>query len=37
MCVGELASVLNKEQSLVSRHLRALKGCNIVRDEQEAQ
>lgn len=36
-CVGELASVLNKEQSLVSHHLRALKECNIVRDEQEAQ
>jgi DNA-binding transcriptional ArsR family regulator len=36
-CVGELASVLNKEQSLVSHHLRALKECNIVKDEQEAQ
>jgi len=36
-CVGELASVLNKEQSLISHHLRALKECNIVKDEQEAQ
>ena len=36
-CVGELASVLNKEQSLISHHLRALKECNIVKDEQKAQ
>ena len=36
-CVGELASVLNKEQSLISHHLKALKECNIVEDEQEAQ
>jgi len=36
-CVGELAGVLNREQSLVSHHLRALKECNIVKDEQEAQ
>ena len=36
-CVGELASVLNKEQSLISHHLKALKECNIVKDEQEAQ
>ena len=36
-CVGELASVLNKEQSLVSHHLRSLKACNIVKDEQKAQ
>jgi DNA-binding transcriptional ArsR family regulator len=36
-CVGELASVLNKEQSLVSHHLRALKGCSIVKERQEAQ
>jgi DNA-binding transcriptional ArsR family regulator len=36
-CVGELASTLNKEQSLVSHHLRALKECNIVKDEQAAQ
>ena len=36
-CVGELAGVLNKEQSLISHHLRALKECNIVRDRQEAQ
>ena len=36
-CVGELARVLNKEQSLISHHLRALKECNIVKDKQEAQ
>jgi DNA-binding transcriptional ArsR family regulator len=36
-CVGGLASVLNKEQSLISHHLRALKECNIVEDKQEAQ
>ncbi len=36
-CVGELAGVLNKEQSLISHHLRALKECNIVRDRHEAQ
>jgi DNA-binding transcriptional ArsR family regulator len=36
-CVGELACVLNREQSLISHHLRALKECNIVKDEQEAQ
>jgi DNA-binding transcriptional ArsR family regulator len=36
-CVGELGSVLNKEQSLVSHHLRALKECNIVMERQEAQ
>jgi DNA-binding transcriptional ArsR family regulator len=36
-CVGEIASVLSKEQSLISHHLRALKECNIVKDEQEAQ
>ncbi len=36
-CVGELTGVLNKEQPLISHHLRALKECNIVRDRQEAQ
>ena len=36
-CVGELAGVLNKEQSLISHHLRTLKECNIVKDRQEAQ
>jgi DNA-binding transcriptional ArsR family regulator len=36
-CVGELVKVLNKEQSLISHHLRALKECNIVKDRQEAQ
>ena len=36
-CVGELIGVLNKEQSLISHHLRALKECNIVKERQEAQ
>lgn len=36
-CVGELTNVLNKEQSLISHHLRALKECNIVKERQEAQ
>jgi len=36
-CVGELVGVLNKEQSLISHHLSALKKCNIVKERQEAQ
>ena len=36
-CVGELIGVINKEQSLISHHLRSLKECNIVKDRQEAQ
>ena len=36
-CVGEVVKVLDKEQSLVSHHLRALKDCNIVVVRQEAQ
>jgi DNA-binding transcriptional ArsR family regulator len=36
-CVGELTSALDKEQSLISHHLRALKECNIVKERQEAQ
>jgi len=36
-CVGELTNVLNKEQSLISHHLKALKECNIVKERQEAQ
>jgi len=36
-CVGELVSVLNKEQSLISHHLRTLKECSIVKERQEAQ
>jgi DNA-binding transcriptional ArsR family regulator len=36
-CVGELTCALNKEQSLISHHLRALKECNIVKERQEAQ
>jgi DNA-binding transcriptional ArsR family regulator len=36
-CVGDLASLVSKEQSLVSHHLKALKECNIVKERQEAQ
>jgi DNA-binding transcriptional ArsR family regulator len=36
-CVGELTSILNKEQSLISHHLRSLKECNIVKERQEGQ
>jgi DNA-binding transcriptional ArsR family regulator len=36
-CVGEIVGALNKEQSLVSHHLKALKECNIVVARQEAQ
>ncbi len=36
-CVGEITEALNKEQSLVSHHLKALKECNIVVTRQEAQ
>lgn len=36
-CVGELTRLLNKEQSLMSHHLRALKECNIVTERQEGQ
>jgi len=36
-CVGEIVEALDKEQSLVSHHLRALKDCNIVVVRQEAQ
>ena len=36
-CVGEIVKSLNKEQSLISHHLRALKECNIVIAKQKAQ
>ncbi len=36
-CVCELVNALNKEQSLISHHLRALRECNIVKERQEAQ
>lgn len=36
-CVSEIVEVLNKEQSLVSHHLRALKECYIVTARQQAQ
>ena len=36
-CVGELVTIMDKEQSLISHHLKALKECNIVTDKQEAQ
>ena len=36
-CVRELTGAVNKEQSLISHHLKALKTCNIVQERQEAQ
>ena len=36
-CVGDIVEALDKEQSLVSHHLRALRECNIVVARQEAQ
>ena len=36
-CVCEIMAALDKEQSLVSHHLRILKGCNIVLMRQQAQ
>ena len=36
-CVGEIAQVLNREQSSVSHHLRAMKECNIVTARQQTQ
>jgi len=36
-CVNEIVNALNKEQSLVSHHLRALRECDIVMTRQEAQ
>ena len=36
-CVCEIVAALGKEQSLVSHHLRTLKGCNIVMVRQQAQ
>ncbi len=35
--VGEIIEALNKEQSLVSHHLRALKECNVIAARQKAQ
>jgi len=35
--VGEIIQALDKEQSLVSHHLKALKDCNIVTARQENQ
>ena len=36
-CVSEIVEGMNKEQSLVSHHLRAMKECNIVIARQTAQ
>ena len=36
-CVSEITKTLDREQPLVSHHLRALKQCNIVEERQEAQ
>ena len=35
--VGEIIQSLNREQSLVSHHLRALKDCNFITARQRAQ
>ena len=36
-CVGEIVESLDEEQSLISHHLRAMKGCGIVLTRREAQ
>jgi len=36
-CVGEIVEAIEKEQSLVSHHLKALKECNIVVAKPKAQ
>lgn len=36
-CVGDITVALNREQSLISHHLRMLKECEVVRTEQVAQ
>lgn len=36
-CVGEIAEAIDKEQSLISYHLRALKECDIVVVRQEGK
>jgi len=33
-CVCEIVKELGKEQSLISHHLRALRGCGLVRSER---
>ena len=30
LCVNDLVSKLKKDQPLISHHLKALKGCNII-------
>jgi len=35
--VGEIVDAVEKEQSLVSHHLKALKECNILLTRQKAQ
>ena len=36
-CVGEIADILGKEQSLISHHLARLRKCHIVSATQTAQ
>lgn len=36
-CVNDIVEVLNREQSLISHHLRSLKACGIVVSRQSAQ
>lgn len=35
--VSEIVRALDKDQPLISHHLRSLKECNILRERQEAQ
>lgn len=35
--VGEIISALNKDQSLISHHLKALKECNVITPTQKAR
>ncbi len=37
MCVGDLAERLERDQPLVSHHLRTLKRCGIVRSRDEGK
>jgi len=36
-CVCEIVKELGKEQSLISHHLRALRGCGLVKSERNGR
>jgi ArsR family transcriptional regulator len=36
-CVGDIVTTIDREQSLVSHHLKSLKDCNIVQATQKAK